>query len=193
MKQLMVAAAIIAAHSLPAAAQSQPGKIYLQLDGGASFLGEADLNGGDADYEAGYSLGGRLGSYFAPNARIELDVAYSNNEFDQFDDIDLSSAALDADLSVITFGVGMYGDLFRSGAIAPYLGVGAGGAYKEQDTNFGEDEKATNFTAHVEGGISFDLTPNIAVVPHYRFLWLDNAGDDELYAHWVRLGLRFNQ
>lgn len=193
MKQLMAAVAIIAVYSLPAAAQSQSGKIYLQVDGGASFLGETDLNGDDADYETGYSLGGRLGSYFAPNARIELDVAYSNNEFDQFDDIDLSSAGLDADLSVITFGVGMYGDLFRMGSIAPYLGVGVGGAYKEQDTDFGEDEEATDFTAHVEGGISLDLTPNIAVVPHYRFSWLDNTGDDELYAHWVRLGLRFRQ
>ena len=134
-----------------------------------------------------------MGSYFAPNARIELDLAYSNNEFDEFDDNNLSGTGLDADLSVLTFGVGMYGDLFRTGAMASYLGVGVGGAYKEQDTDFGEDEEATDFAAHIEGGISFDLAPNITIVPHYRFSWLDSIEDDELYAHWVRLGLRFNQ
>jgi len=100
------------------------------------------------------------------------------------------SLGLDADVSALTFGVSSYVDFLQFDGIDPYAGAGVGAAYKELDTNFGGDDDETDIQAHGEVGVSFDLTPNIAVVPHYRLVWLDGVVDDEQFLHLVRLGVR---
>jgi len=171
---------------------TQANGYYLQLDGGVSFLGETEVGTADIDYEAGLAVGGRLGIR-ADTLRFELDIAYSSNDFDSVNDVNLGDTGLDAELSALTFGVGAYLDIFPVGIIIPYAGAGAGLAYKELETNFGGDDDDTGLTAHGEVGASFDITKSISVVPHYRLVWLDEVGNDNQFAHWLRVGLRLNQ
>jgi len=76
--------------------------------------------------------------------------------------------------------------------LTPYVGGGLDLASIESSSG-GND--ATNFTWHGEIGASFDLGPQLAIVPAYRFEWIDNDGllsDDPVTSHAFRLGARFS-
>ena len=182
----LCAAASCLAFAPPVLAQSY----YVQLDGGAVFREDDDFDGGgDIEYDVGEVFGGRVGVHLGNGIRVELDVAYSENDVDELGGVDL---ALEADVAAVTFGVGAYVDVGQLGALTPYLGAGIGGAYRELDTDFGSDDEDTGLAAHGEVGLSLDITPNIAVVPHYRYVWLGEVNDEEAFAHWLRLGLRWS-
>ena len=184
---LPVTATLVIAPSL-----AQANGYYLQLDGGVSFLGETEVGTADIEYDAGFAAGGRLG-ISADALRLEVDIAYASNEFDSINDVNLGDSGLDAELTALTFSVGGYLDIFPIGIITPYAGVGAGLAYKELETNFGGDDDDVGLTAHGEVGASFDVMRNISVVPHYRLVWLDEVGNDNQFAHWLRVGIRLSQ
>jgi len=165
---------------------------YVQLDGGAVFREDDDLDGGDIEYDVGGVFGGRVGVHVSDAVRVELDLAYSENDVDELAGTNLGGPGIEADVAAVTFGVGAYVDIGELGALTPYLGAGIGGAYRELDTDFGSDDEDTGLAAHGEVGLSFDITPHIAVVPHYRYVWLGEVNDDEAFAHWLRLGLRWS-
>ena len=182
---LCVAASCLAFAS-PVLSQSY----YVQFDGGASF--RDDVDDGDIEYDVGWAMGGRVGAHIGNSVRVELDVGYIENDLDEIAGTNLGGSGLEADDAAVTFGVGAYVDIGQLGALTPYLGAGIGGAYKELDTDFGSDDEDTGLAAHGEAGLSLYITPNIAVVPHYRFVWLGEVNDDEAFAHLLRLGLRFS-
>ena len=185
----LCAAASCLACASPVLSQSY----YVQLDGGAVFREDDDFDGGgDIEYDVGGVFGGRVGVHVSDAVRVELDVAYSENDVDEIAGANLGGPGLEADVAAVTFGVGAYVDIGELGALTPYLGAGIGGAYRELDTDFGSDDEDTGLAAHGEVGLSFDVTPNIAVVPHYRYVWLGEVNDEEAFAHWLRLGLRWS-
>ena len=193
MKRLLLAiatSAISLSLSL-STAHADPGKFYLQIDGGAAIPGDNEVDGLDIEYDVGFVVGGRIGYWATEQSRIEFDVSYASAEIDEIDGVNLNNIGVDADVSVLSFDVGGYLDFLQSGAISPYFGAGVGVAYKELDTNI-EDDDETDVTVFGEAGMGFTLTPNIEVVPHYRLQWLPDTFDDEQLVHLLRLGLRFN-
>jgi opacity protein-like surface antigen len=66
----------------------------------------------------------------------------------------------------------------------PYLSLG---------TITVEGDSDTYFTAHGEAGVSIALNDQLAVVPAYRYLWLNSgeAGFDDDTAHLFKVGVRF--
>lgn len=187
---LVTASIVVALASNQSSAQQQSNRIYLQIDGGVSYFSEGEANnGGDIEYDVGYTVGGRLGVKLTETLRAEADLSYSSNDVDEIEGANLNG--IDLEFSALTFGVGVFTDILTIGAINPYIGAGIGGVYKKADGDGVDADKETDLTANGEIGISVDLTRNIAIVPHYRLLWLDDVGDGEQLAHWFRIGLRF--
>ena len=172
----------------------EPGSLYLQLDGGASLFDDTDVNGNNdaITYDDGWAGGLRIGYRLSNIFRIEGDVSGSYNEVDEVADVDLDDINADVELYTLTFGAGLYADLIRIGNLITYVGAGGGGAYREFDQDFTGADDDTELYAHAEGGISIELSPHFALVPHYRLVWYDEFGDDDQLAHWIRLGLRFS-
>ena len=185
---LSIASTLSIAVSSPSEAQTSP--FYLQFDGGAAFLGENESVGVDIEYAPGWTVGGRFGVHAGGPLRIEGDVSYIAAEVDELDGIDLDDLDADADVSALNVGLGVYVDVLQAGVVSPYLGAGAAVAFKELDTNFVGDDEETDLSIHGEAGIAVELTPHVALVPHYRFVWFDEVFDDEQFAHLVRLGVR---
>ena len=189
---ILTAAAMTLATS--AVAQDRTGSFYFQVDGGVSYFNEEERNDIEVSYDLGYAFGGRIGVYATDRVRLEGDLSYANNDFDKLDGVSLSSAGIEADVTVISFGGGVFFDLTTTGATRPYLGAGAGLANKEIDANINVDTlDATDLMAFGEAGLSFGITPNLHLVPHYRLIWLDEYADDAQLVQWIRLGLRFGQ
>ncbi|MEZ5935843.1 MAG: porin family protein [Alphaproteobacteria bacterium] len=187
MKRLTTSLSILAGFVLSSTAVAQSSPFYLQVDGGASFPTENELVGLDLEYDTGVVFGGRLGFRPADAVRLEFSAAYTENDIDELGGIVITQSSV----WIADFSVGAYGDLAIAPSLAAYLGGGAGIHYKELDDPGIEDDD-TDISAHGEVGLSFDVTPNFSIVPHYRLTWFNDFFDDEQFHHWLRLGLRFN-
>ena len=196
MKRILftVALSALGLSMLATPSDAQSNRFYLQLDGGGSFFADNDaVGGGDLEYDPGYVFGGRLGYSATDIFRLELDVAYSDQELDEAGN--LNTNVVDVDLSTLTVALGAYADFFRQEPFGLYGGGGIGVAFWEGSVEVGgieveQDEE--DLMLFGEAGVSINMTDHVLIVPHYRLLWIDDIGDDEQFAHWLRLGLRFN-
>jgi opacity protein-like surface antigen len=106
---------------------------------------------------------------------------------------------VDGDFDIYRGTVSLYYDFDNVSRFTPYFGGGLGAAYIDvEDTTFAnnltvEGESDTYFTAHGEAGLAIAATDQIAIVPAYRFIWLDDGEDgfDDDTAHLLKMGLRF--
>lgn len=174
---------------------------YVELSAGYLALSDVDgeANGIDieGEYDDGFAIGAQLG-YKYNVFRVALEFEYGRAGFDS-----LSGAGVevdvDGDFDIFRGTVGLYYDFDNVSRFTPYFGGGLGAAYVDvEDTTFAnsvtvEGDSDTYFTAHGEAGLSIAATDRIAIVPAYRFIWLDDGGGgfDDDTAHLLKMGLRF--
>lgn len=203
--RFLLVAPLLVALSAPAAGEPllAPGEAdgpYVELSAGYLNFADVDgdVNGVDAEleYEDGFAIGGQLG-YKYNVFRVALEFEYGRSGFDSVSVAGLE-ANVDGDFDIYRGTVSLYYDFDNVSRFTPYFGGGLGAAYVDvEDTTVGgvtlEGDSDTYFTAHGELGLSIDATDRVAIVPAYRFIWLDDGEDgvDDDTAHLFKVGLRF--
>ena len=207
---MLVGAAAIAA---PFAASAQTGSYgprgwYGSLNGGLLFLQDADGNFGpiggvETSYDTGYSFSGALGYRFGNNFRAEGEFGYGHSSIDEVKVGGGTYGVSDGDVNIYSFTANGFYDIPTGTLITPYVGAGIGLVRTDFDTGTvnvngttvsGSRDDDTNLTLLAEVGAAVAVAPNIAVVPSYRYQWINNGdeGFDNDSAHMLRVGLRFN-
>lgn len=162
---------------------SNPTGPYLGAALGAHFFDDDDA----FDFDDGGSLDAQLGYRVNDNIRLELEAGAIGVDVEGSDD----------DLVIGRATVGLYYDFQSSdNGIVPYIGGGLGIAGVAIDDDDGDDEDLEGeFTFHADAGVSLNLNPYFAIVPSYRYTWIDNSEDvtaNRLNSHAVRVGLRLS-
>ena len=146
--------------------------LYVRGDIGASFL---RWNGGkdDSAFLFGTGLGYRFNEY------LRADVRYSRaGKFKIGGGTDLTASSVLGNI---------YFDLpLRDWPLRPYLGAGLGYGWAAYSPGADDDGIAAAFMA----GVSFDISPNLAVDAGYRFHDIMVSGPD-ITDHQLLIGMRY--
>jgi len=181
---------------------------YMSGQVGATWLEDADITSpGDpaieSSFDMGFNVGASGGFDFGP-ARVEGELTYRQNDYDELSDAGFSIAA-DGDVSALSLLVNGFWDIETGGPVTPYLGAGIGVA-QVSINDLGilgislADDDDTVFAYQFAAGAAFELNPNIALDLGYRyFATADPEFDDaegttfesEYASHNLNLGLRF--
>jgi len=170
--KLSASVAVLAALAgAPALAQDGevygPTKFYSEGRAGAAFY---DLDG--VDTETGYSIAGAFGYRYTDTLRAEVELGYSQADFDE--------TGVDGDISALTLMTFGYYDFNAQGTVRPYVGLGLGAANVNVDasTVFGNvDGDEWVFAYGARAGIETDLgfIPGATGSIGYRFTGLEDG------------------
>ena len=157
---------------------------------------------GDWEFDAGFVASGAVGYQFGPmRADAEFSYLAANFAFTADD------AAKDDNLTALLLLANFWYDVEIGGIVAPYAGIGAGGANllakltADQNTWF--DGSGWGFAFQAGAGVLLKLVPGISFDLGYRFSGslateiFDRANADlsslnpTLMAHRIQLGVRF--
>lgn len=176
--------ALAVAHAQPLSAQDggdySTGP-YLGLALSADFYDDDD----DIDFDVGGSLGLQAGYRMNEHLRTEFELSASGAEIDDSDD----------NLFVGRATVSVYYDIqSRKNLFAPYVGAGLGIAgVNISDDDDDDDDLDGEFTWHGEAGVSLNFNTYFAIVPSYRYTWVDDSSgvtEESLTSHSAQVGLR---
>jgi opacity protein-like surface antigen len=100
-----------------------------------------------------------------------------------------------ADVDIVPVTLNYKFDYYFTDRFSFYAGVGAGAAFINADTFFGDDDDVS-FTAQAVAGLAYDFTPSFQIYGGARFIWIDDAtifgasidADDDIGGE---IGLRF--
>lgn len=167
-------------------------------DGGPTFTGDVELDGGWAALMTG-------GYAFTPNWRVELELGFRSNDVD--------ALCPDGDVCGLTAGsveqftqmLNVIYDWRIADRWSIATGLGVGGDYVEVDSVFGSDNDYV-FAYQALAGLNYHLSDRMDVVLNYRYLrsegpefqTTDLGGTDwaiemdELENHTVTVGLRWD-
>lgn len=172
------------------------------------FLGQAATavtegeGKGDWEFDAGFVASGAVGYQFGP-MRADAEFSYLTANFAFTAD----DAAKDDNLTALLLLANFWYDVEIGGIVAPYAGIGAGGANllakltADQNTWF--DGSGWGFAFQAGAGVLLKLVPGISFDLGYRFSGslateiFDRANADlsslnpTLMAHRIQLGVRF--
>lgn len=197
--------------SLACAADEGP---YVSVQAGATWVNDADFDydlpapaalSGEAEFDTGYNVGVAAGYDFG-TARLEAEVAYRENDFDQIEFTTSGGALLpllpdgtyvadaEGELTTLSFMVNGFWDIENASPVTPYLGAGAGLANVDDD-----DDDDTVFAYQFAAGVGVELTPTIILDIGYRYFATDDPEFDddgwdyesEYVTHNANLGFRF--
>ena len=154
---------------------------YLSAALGAHYVDDDDT----LEFDDAGSIGVQLGYRINDNVRAELEAEAVGADIDDSDDT----------LAIGRATFSLYYDFQSSDHVfVPYFGGGIGFGGVAIDDNQGDDEDLeSEFTWHGEAGISFNINPYFAIVPSYRYTWIDNeegVTEESVASHAVRLALR---
>ncbi len=180
--QVRIIAASLAAFALssPAAAEERAKNgrgFYLGLTlAEASYATDNDFGDEDSGILAFGLIGLTAGYRFDDHLRADLELGAQpvDESFDQVGRLALS---------------GYYDLRATDQPIVPYLGGGLGIA------DIGDYlPNAANFSWHAEAGVAFNINSTFAIVPAYRYTWIDDGQDrvasDAVDIHSIRLAGR---
>lgn len=189
----LAGAALLAAAG---AAQAKDG-FYLAPSAGLLFAESEKLSDpgftAELDYDTGWAISGAVG-YRMGQFRLEGELGYG-----QINGANLTLNGtdydVDADLDIFTGTLGGFYDIATGGPVSPYLGGGIGFANTDvgsvsvggQSLDGGSD---TDLLLFGEAGLNWQVSETVALVPSYRYSWVDGAGGDNGKVHALRLGLR---
>jgi opacity protein-like surface antigen len=147
---------------------------------------------GDADkqFTASLAAGYRLDEY-----RFEIEGG-----FGRLADISGNLAAVsvtpgfrgDGDITMWTALAGAYVDLPVTRLYQPYLGLGAGIAHLDSDTDLVAINDGTHAAMFGEVGLNMMVWDGLSLAPGYRYLWVNakGGGTDNVSSHIVKLTAR---
>lgn len=204
MRRAVFAALAAGLLSLPAMAQerSAPGwygafsgawLVPRDYDGSGTFDEVKTYNGYGIFAAAGY----RLGNGF----RAEAELGYGNVENDRATRTGLGNLETGGDIDMYSVTGALYYDLPVDFVMQPYAGAGAGLVHQRNSrpaatiagATLPAGGNSTDLTAFGEVGFSYQMTARLALVPAYRYQWINDGehGLDDTGMHVVRLGLRY--
>ncbi|MCE9521338.1 MAG: outer membrane beta-barrel protein [Alphaproteobacteria bacterium] len=189
-KLALLATTALAVMAVAAPAQAAGSGWYLSLSGGANWLNDNDFvasNGVDtvtfnSESDTGFFIGGAvgysLGQLVTPGLRVEVEVAYRQNQVDgdwaSTTGGENDSGLLDYDHSTTSVMANAWYD-FDVGGLKPYVGGGIGWADVNVDGNYVGaldpilDYSDDGFAWQVGGGINFQVAPNMQLGLGYRY------------------------
>lgn len=196
MRLLMAVAAAAMAMGMSAAKAAdiepvvEPASWYVSLFGGASWLEDVETNyeynnisyGNEAQTDVGFIVGGAIGTRLTEDVRVELEVAYSENDVDdlKFNDTDGTSETYegDGDFSFLTFMGNIWYDIPLSEEIKPYIGGGAGLAIVDAEVGFAGDPSRYDssevaFAFQAGAGLRWAVWDNVTLDVGYRLRGID--------------------
>lgn len=206
---MLPAAAVAFLLAGPAWAEVETG-FYLEGQVGYSSPESVDASAGgvdgDVDFKEAAVFGGAVGWRFT-HARLELNGSYRKYDVDEVDAAGFDATG-DGDATSVVGLVNLFIDPDLGYPVHPFLGGGIGAAYLEVDTGDSPleiDDQAGAFAWNLSAGLTWDVTPNVALSASYRYLRLAgtdfsadlagvDVGDvdvDDVVSHEVLLGLRY--
>ena len=192
MKSSVVVSVAAALALVLSSAQAAEGP-YVSLQGGASFLSDADNVGGgisiESSFETGFGLAGAVG-YGIRNSgiRVEGEVSYRRNGLDKLTvtndggvgaalgvgSLNGLSLAADGNVSALSGMVNAFYDFRLANRVKPYVGGGVGVARLSINdaavlgiTVVDDDDIV--FAYQVGGGVGFEATPTTTIFLDYRY------------------------
>lgn len=187
---------------------------YVTLFGGASFLEDVHTNYDDpgpyeidAITDTGFIVGGAIGTHISEDLRVELEVAYSENDVDEIE-YDGTEYSGTGDFSILTFMGNLWYDLPLSTELKPYIGGGLGVAIVDA-SNIGYDcceeydSSEVAFAFQAGAGLRWMMSENIALDVGYRLRGIDgptfdnadgtgsNHDADFMFSHNIIGGISF--
>lgn len=208
-KKLLLMAAAAGAMTLGMAATQAadlepvvaPAEWYVSLFGGVSFLDDVKtdytFDNGPGNYSAdietdvGFIIGGAIGTHLTDDLRVELEVAYSENDVDQikYDDaagVDSGTYDAHGKFGILTFMANLWYDVPLSEDLKPYIGGGAGVAIVDADPGYSDfpdfdpifDSSEVAFAFQVGAGLRWRAWENITLDVGYRLRGIDGPNFD---------------
>ena len=179
---------------------AEPAGWYVSLFGGVSWLDKVNTDyeyrGFEGTYHAdigtdtGFIVGGAIGTHVMDDLRVELEVAYSENDADKihYSAADGRSGNFDAagNFEILTFMANLWYDVPLGEALTPYVGGGAGIAVVDADPGYAHDQfynpvfdsSEVAFAFQVGAGLKWHVSDNIALDVGYRLRGIDGPTFD---------------
>ncbi len=212
-----------AALTLPAVAaepQNESPKIYVEYNGGYSWIPNQRLTGADpsganldgrADSGSGFNVGGAIGAKFKKYFRAELAINYRQSEVRRAR-VQRERRMASGQISLLAILVNGYVDLDFGQPVIPYVGIGIGYGSAEIDAKNRADAlqlriegRDSVFAWNVMTGISVPVNEVLDLSLGYRYIATENTRinssirnlgarrlDSEFDAHEAVMGLRFS-
>jgi opacity protein-like surface antigen len=177
-----------------------PAEWYVSLFGGVSWLDDVktdyefdDTPGtyhADIDTDVGFIIGGAIGTHLTDDLRVEVEVAYSENDVDQihYDSPVDGSTNYDAHgkFGILTFMANFWYDVPLSEDLKPYIGGGAGVAIVDGDVGYDDfedydpifDNSEVAFAFQVGAGLRWQVWENVTLDVGYRLRGIDGPEFD---------------
>ena len=126
--------------------------------------------------------------------RVEAELGYRKNDFDELKGVGLGKADIDGDISSLSLMGNIYYDFSTEGGFYPVIGVGFGAAKIEADLDDAGNEDDTVFAYQLILGGSFTSSVGLSIDLQYRYfatgdLYFDGL-DAEYRTHNLMIGLR---
>jgi opacity protein-like surface antigen len=173
----------------------EPAGWYVSLFGGVSWLEDVKtsytFDGFDGTYQAdidtdtGFIVGGAVGTHLTEDFRVELEVAYSENDVDEIAYTDASNDKTSYDgngkFGILTFMANVWYDVPLTEELKPYIGGGAGIAIVDGDAGYSDspnydpifDNSEVAFAFQVGAGIRWQVWDNVTLDVGYRLRGID--------------------
>jgi outer membrane protein OmpA-like peptidoglycan-associated protein/outer membrane protein W len=174
LKRTLALAALMAGGSAVANQAQATEGWYGRVDAGYSVGGSLDEDieltigdnsasqSTDLDFDNNWMASGGVGYAFSNGFRLEGELAYRNNDFEDSDtEVTAKSAMLN-----------LYYDFNRGGRLEPYVGVGVGYANVDPDIAFHEDD--SGFAYQALAGVAIGLTERLDLDIGYRYFRVDD-------------------
>ncbi|HLT76378.1 MAG TPA: outer membrane beta-barrel protein [Ferrovibrio sp.] len=201
-----LALAVIAAAAFvapPAMAEQQKPGWYGSVAG--SWLVPRDYDGSGSFDEVktynGYGFALGAGYRYGNGFRAEAELAYGNVENDRVTRDNAGSTKVGGDIDMYSLTGAVYYDIPVNFVVTPFVGAGAGIVHQRNSrpaTTIGgatlpAGGDSTDLTAFGEIGLTYQLTPEMTLVPSYRYQWINDGehGLDDTGMHVARLALHY--
>ena len=171
-------------------------EIYISSSGGVVVVEDSDIDDGvdkgEYTYDSGTVFVGALG-LSNEAGRVELELGYRENDFDELKGVGSSSVDLGGDITSESLMVNIYYD-FETEGFYPFLGVGVGGAIIEADIDGADSEDDSVLAYQVMLGGSYTSSFGLSIDLQYRYYATGDPDfgevDSEYRTHNLMIGLR---
>ncbi len=190
--------ALLMALAGPALAQGdfydQDSGFYGGAEGGLAFF-DVRIDGEDLDLNTGFAVSGMVGYEMNGPFRFEIEGGYNQADIDETT-VTLNGVGplgIDGTVSNYTLMGNAYFDLETGTALEPHIGVGAGGARVEIDSNV-LDEDDIVFAWNAIAGLDYSFDGRMTFSAQYRYLQTDDASIEgievDTKVHLIQAGAR---
>jgi opacity protein-like surface antigen len=171
---------------------------YISGNLGAVIVEDSDFDAGplsgEFTFDTGFGFVAAVGSSVENGGRIEVELGYRKNDFDELKIDGLGKADIDGDISSLSLMGNAYYDFSTEGGFSPFIGAGLGYANIEADLDDAGDEDDSVFAYQLILGGSFASSETLSVDLQYRYFATDDPEfdgvDAEYSTHNFMIGLR---